>query len=150
MKILKQSIFSKAGFSLMELVITVTIIIILSAISGPIYKSFSSKAHLAEAYALLGTIRSAQEAYFNDRNYYLYQGCSSSGAWNVPTCNEEVLGIDARTNKYYTCFYVGYSDGYTHGILQGAGYYNRGFYAIALGKQSVTMLYNRTLGVIIK
>ena len=142
MKILKKSIFSKAGFSLMELVITVTIIIILSAISGPIYKSFSSKAHLAEAYALLGTLRSAQENYFNDKNTYLFGNNCSSGSWLIPTCNDEILGVDARPNKYYTAFLGGI---YNKDIPFSP--YNRGFICVAKGKTDITLVYNRTSGV---
>ncbi|MBQ3835042.1 MAG: prepilin-type N-terminal cleavage/methylation domain-containing protein, partial [Elusimicrobia bacterium] len=77
------------GFSLVELIITIMIIIILSLISGPIYKSYALKAKEAEGYALLGAIRSAQDNYYRTyRTFY-----HTYGAY---TCNNEVLGIDAR------------------------------------------------------
>ena len=61
---------------------------------------------MAEGYALLGTILSAQKAYFSEYgNFLLVQHSCAGNAWQ--TCNETVLGIDARGNKYFTKFWVG-------------------------------------------
>ncbi|MBQ3834173.1 MAG: hypothetical protein II816_01470 [Elusimicrobia bacterium] len=84
------------GFSLVELVVTIMIIITLSLISGPIYKSYSLKAKQAEGYALLGTIRAAEDNYYREWREFFKGG--------TETCNDVVLGIDARHNKYYTKF----------------------------------------------
>ncbi|MBQ3835041.1 MAG: prepilin-type N-terminal cleavage/methylation domain-containing protein [Elusimicrobia bacterium] len=140
-----KKIKKRKGFSLIEVIITITIIAVLSMISGPIYKSYSDKATMAEGYALLGTIRSAQEAYFNDTGYFLH-GSYSSGKGGA-TCNEEVLGIDARHNKYYTSFNVAidkspwFNNNTTHhGCISG-------FYATVDGPVVLKMLYLTTSGV---
>ncbi len=47
---------SNVGFTLVELVIVIAIVIILSVISVPIYRGYVDKAKYAEGYALLGNI----------------------------------------------------------------------------------------------
>ena len=93
------------GFTLVELVITIAIVIILSMVSIPIYKSYTYKAKMSEGYALLGVIFSAQKAYFSEYGRFLHSK-QSSGGNNRWTCNETVLGIDARGNKYFSYFNV--------------------------------------------
>jgi prepilin-type N-terminal cleavage/methylation domain-containing protein len=134
-----------SGFSLIEVIITITIIAILSIISGPIYRSYSDKATMAEGYALLGTIRAAQEAYREDTGTFLHGDNSSSKKWLVETCNDEVLGIDARHNKYYTSFRCG-SNWSAGGIVYTGDCVNK-FVAIAVGPTNLTMAYNTTSGV---
>lgn len=92
----------KKGFTLIELVITIFVIVILSTISVPIYENYVTKAQLSEGYVLLAAIRDAQFRYYNEWGNFLLSRDSSSDL----TANEEVLGIDARTNKYFTCFCV--------------------------------------------
>ena len=88
------------GFTLVELVITIAIVIILSVISVPIYRGYIDKAKLSEAYALLGTLLSASKAYYSEYgNFPLYHG-----AGNGWTSSDPVLGVDARSNKYFTFF----------------------------------------------
>ena len=90
----------KKGFTLVELVITIAIVIILSVISVPIYRGYVDKAKMSEGYSLLGLILSAQKSYYSEYgNFYV-----SSGS-NMWTNNDTVLGIDARSNKYFTRFY---------------------------------------------
>ncbi len=97
---------NKKGFTLVELVITIAIVIILSVISVPIYRGYTDKAKMAEGYALLGLICSAQKNYYSEYGLFLVDTSSSAGS-NLYTCNDEVLGIDARSNKYYTYFTTG-------------------------------------------
>ncbi|MBQ3834293.1 MAG: hypothetical protein II816_02085, partial [Elusimicrobia bacterium] len=85
----------------------ITMIVVLAAVSVPIYKSYLSEVKLAEGYALLGAIKDAQENYYNEYGNFLYYA-QSGGAW---TSYEPVLGINARANKYFTSFCVCYSDG---------------------------------------
>ena len=89
----------RAAFTLVELVITIAIVIILSVISVPIYQGYTKKAKMAEGYALLGTILSAQKAYYSEYGNFLRasEGCG----W---TSFDTIFGIDARGNKYFTCF----------------------------------------------
>ncbi len=92
------------GFTLVELVITIAIVIILSVVSVPIYRGYVDKAKWSEAYSLMGTCLSAQKSYYSEYGNFL-RTQESSG--NYYTCNEVVLGIDARGNKYFTWFEVG-------------------------------------------
>ncbi len=90
------------GFTLVELVITIAIVIILSVISVPIYRGYVDKTKLTEAYALLGTLLSAQKNYYSEYGNFL--SASDNGATSGITCNDPVLGVDARGNKYFTLF----------------------------------------------
>ncbi len=94
----------KNGFTLVELVITIAIVIILSVISVPIYRGYVDKSKMAEGYALLGTILSAQKAYFSEYGNFL-DDHQSSGGTGTYTNNDTVLGIDARGNKYFSWFW---------------------------------------------
>ena len=137
----------KSGFSLIEVVVTVTIIVILSIISGPIYRSYSDKATMSEGYALLGTIRSAQEAYYNDTGWFMMDGYVNPGGFSGnPLRVAEVFGIDARHNRYYTAFLVGtnYNDGTTNRTYSN---YTVGFCAQAFGPNTLSMVYSLTTGV---
>lgn len=93
-----------SGFTLVELVIVIAIVIILSVVSVPIYRSYTKQAKMSEGYALLGTIFSSQKAYYSQYGNFLDDTKSSMHGANW-TCNEEVLGIDARGNKYFTSFF---------------------------------------------
>ena len=96
------------GFTLVELVITIAIVIILSVVSVPIYRGYVNKAKMAEGYALLGTLLSAQKAYFSEYGNFFDDGSGTPKAdTSYYTCNEPILGIDARGNKYFTWFNVG-------------------------------------------
>ncbi len=94
------------GFTLVELVITIAIVIILSVISVPIYRGYIDKAKWAEGYALAGTILSAQKSYYSEYgNFYCIP---DSNTWsNFLTSYVSDLGIDARGNKYFTYFIPG-------------------------------------------
>ena len=85
------------GFTLVELVIVIAIVIVLSVVSVPIYRSYTTKAKMAEGYALLGVIMSAQKAYFSEYGNFYYAGRDFTGV-------STVLGIDATANKYFTLF----------------------------------------------
>ena len=126
----KSQIKKRKGFTLVELVITIVIVIVLSMIAGPIYKGYGYKAKQAEGYALLGTIRSAQEAYFNEYGYF-FQTKNTYTSYNV------VLDIDARMNLYYTWFSVNIADK-SYG-------YEEGFLAVVQGENQkpLTMVYNK-------
>ncbi len=87
------------GFTLVELVIVIAIVIILSVISVPIYRGYVDKSKMAEGYALLGTTLSAQKAYYSEHGYF-YQHL------NITSYMPEI-NIDVRGNKYFTCFDTG-------------------------------------------
>lgn len=89
----------KKGFTLVELVITIAIIVVLSTISIPIYKDYIHDSKLSEAYLLLANIRDAQCQYYN--NY----GCFFKST--ATTSKDEVLDVNAGRNKYYKSFIPG-------------------------------------------
>ena len=98
MNILKRS----RGFTLVELVITIAIVIILSVISVPIYRGYVDKAKMAEGYALLGVILSAQKAYYSEHGHFYYSPNNTDWDWSSYYPD---LGVDARGNKYFTLFH---------------------------------------------
>ena len=93
------------GFTLIELVITITIVVILSMISVPLYKDYMYDSKRSEGYVLLSTIRDAQLQYFAEyENFLCYDHASGGTSY---TCFDEVLGVNARLNKYFTYMSVG-------------------------------------------
>lgn len=94
------------GFTLVELIITLMVIIVLMSVSVPFYKSYTENFKIAEGYALLATIRSAQEQYYSEYGTFLQDYNSSAGGYNVFTSKETVLDINALTNKYFRSFSV--------------------------------------------
>lgn len=116
------------GFTLVELVITISIIVILSLVSGPIYKGYMKSSRFAEGYTVLAAIRDSQIAYFAE-----YRSFFSTGVWSS---NNVVLGIDVRSNKYFTLFTINKDS------------QNIYFTAAATSPfGSVNLSYNRTSGV---
>lgn len=127
------------GFSLTEIIITILIIAVLSAISGPIYNSYSTKSKISEGYLLLGTIKDAQMKWYASNGQFLSQNQCGTG-WNDFVSVNNILGIDARANKYYTLFNVGNTTGAVHKYM---------FKAFVKGNGPiVAMYYNVTIGTI--
>ena len=91
MNILKRS----RGFTLVELVITIAIVIILSVISVPIYRGYVDKAKMSEGYALLGQILSAQKNYYSEYGNFLKISDTSSKTYSN---YEAVLNIFWQTD----------------------------------------------------
>jgi prepilin-type N-terminal cleavage/methylation domain-containing protein len=60
----------KQGFTLIELIITMVLIGILVAIGVPIMSGFNEKAMKTEAITAIGTIRTAQRAYFDENDEF--------------------------------------------------------------------------------
>ena len=134
MKISK--IKKKKGFTLMELVTAIAIVVILTVISAPIYNSYALKGKQVEGYALIGTIRSAQDNYFNEYNNYLRASDSTAGSAKY-TNNDTLLGINAKVNSYYTWF----------NINDNNDNLSESYKCIVLGLSSITCIYNRTTGI---
>ena len=61
----------REGFSLVELMVVVAIIAILAAIAVPQYKKYQLKAKTSEARVNIGAIRSMEEAYSVENDYYV-------------------------------------------------------------------------------
>ncbi|MBQ3834826.1 MAG: prepilin-type N-terminal cleavage/methylation domain-containing protein [Elusimicrobia bacterium] len=97
------------GFTLMEVIITMIIVITLSLISWPIYRGRHREyTMLAEGYALLGAIKEAQINYYNEYGNFLCAtnsfGSSSGYACNDYTAADPVLGINVMNNRYFSWF----------------------------------------------
>ncbi len=67
----KEVFMNKKGFTLVELMITITIIGILAAIGIPQYSGAVAKARCAEVTVVFGQIASAQEMYRAESRQYL-------------------------------------------------------------------------------
>lgn len=82
--------FQSHGFTLLELMITVAIIGILSAIAIPAYNGYITTAKMTEAHNNLAALRLAEEEYFLENNSYFTGtttnnvATNSSGYW-APT-----------------------------------------------------------------
>lgn len=97
-KIFKTKKEEKA-FTLIELLLTITILTILALISMPlVYKDYATNAKWAEAYTLLGTIKSAEMTYFSEYGIFYTTPKMSS--------DDPVLGINSNNNKYFKSFFT--------------------------------------------
>ncbi|MBQ3835228.1 MAG: prepilin-type N-terminal cleavage/methylation domain-containing protein [Elusimicrobia bacterium] len=98
------------GFTLVELIITMTIVVILSLVSWPIYRSYHLKevSMLGEGYALLGAIKDAQIHYYNEYGNFLTSRDSTGVAQHMNersfTSADPVLGINVMNNRYFSMF----------------------------------------------
>ncbi|MBQ3834362.1 MAG: prepilin-type N-terminal cleavage/methylation domain-containing protein [Elusimicrobia bacterium] len=88
------------AFTLVELVITISIIAILSTISTVIFRNYTLEAKKAEGYTLIAKIRDAQLSYCSEYGNFL--------SANADTSFQPVLNINSMTNKYFTKFNAGY------------------------------------------
>jgi type IV pilus assembly protein PilE len=91
------------GFTLLEVMITVVIIAILSAIAVPAYSDYVTRARLAEAYATLGAQRVRMEQYYQDMRSYA--GACAAGTVAPPMTDTEFFD--------YGCDIAGDGQGYT-------------------------------------
>ncbi|MBQ3835161.1 MAG: prepilin-type N-terminal cleavage/methylation domain-containing protein, partial [Elusimicrobia bacterium] len=91
------------AFTLVELVIAVVIVGILSGIAGPIYKNYALEAKRTEGYALLERILNEERKYYAEYEEFYCQ------SYSVTTCMDNILGIDARGNKYFTKFMINHN-----------------------------------------
>ena len=132
------------GFTLVELVIVIAIVIILSVISVPIYRGYVDKSKMAEGYALLGAILSAQKAYYSEYGNFLRDVDIEAGTGDYTSYNP-LLGVDARGNKYFTWFAAGHRN-----VIFPKYYTSAGAKLpeelIAPGKSSLYLQYNITKG----
>src|SRR3954447_16153781 len=60
----------RKGFTLVELMIVVAIISVLAVVAGTAYRRYMDSARTTEAYAMLGEIRTKEEAYRAEQSQY--------------------------------------------------------------------------------
>lgn len=95
---MKKTISRQYGFTLIELMITITILAILVGLSVPAYERYTRSTNRAAAKSTLERIMSLQEAYFlNNKNYTndLTDLGFGSAAINVDNTGEEVAAASA-------------------------------------------------------
>ena len=132
---MKISKIKKEGFTLMELVTVIALIVILTVISAPIYNSYASKARQTEGYLVLATIRSAQDNYFNDNGFYRIADETNDGFTN------NLLGINTKGNDYYKLFNI---NDVNNGTVKDT---KVGFQAVVKSNNgNITLVFDRTTG----
>ena len=104
----------QAGFTLIEIFITIAIVAILSAMAIPQYQDYITRGQLPEAHAGLGAYRVQMEQYYQDNRNY---GAGACGA-TAPTYKYFVHGC-ALTNggQGYTATATGVAGGRTAGFV---------------------------------
>jgi prepilin-type N-terminal cleavage/methylation domain-containing protein len=114
------------GFTLIELMIVVTIIAVLATIAGTAYRRYMDAGRTAEAMAMLGEIRAKEEAYRAEFNTYAgwsagneseanslpavdTQGCYTGGTQEP--CNKSVAPAAGTTGAWATWIGLGINAG---------------------------------------
>lgn len=107
-----------AGFTLIELMITVAIIAILASVGYPSYADYLRRGQLPEAFAAMSDYRVKLEQYFQDyKNYGTTNGGACANGANAPAWSNFV----PANAKYFTYSCVVTATGYTLTATGSAG-----------------------------
>jgi type IV pilus assembly protein PilE len=109
-----------SGFTLIEVLITIAILSILTAIAIPAYQGYITTARQTEGWENLASLKLAQEEFFLENNSYFWGGnatalnTNSSGLWQAEPSQDGTFNFDYAV------------------VLSGGGYH-----ATATGKNKV-------------
>lgn len=95
---------NQKGFSLLELLITMSIIMILASIAVPAYKDYRKKAYDVRALSDLKNISTAEELYFIDNEKYF--ACQNSACTNLPSIKNISNGVTVTVTAKKDSFVV--------------------------------------------
>lgn len=102
--------YRHAGFTLIELMITVALIAILGGVGYPSYIDYVRRGQLPEAFAALSDYRVKMEQYFQDyKNYGTTNGGACANGTNAPAWGNFV----PANAKYFTYACLVTTNGYT-------------------------------------
>ena len=98
---------SRKGFTLVELLVVIIIVGVLASVAIPLMSGYVNRAKKTEAIAALGTIRSAERAYFAENGKYLAITTPATD-WGGTAGNALGIGKTDLDGKYYnnTCYTV--------------------------------------------
>jgi type IV pilus assembly protein PilE len=97
--------FSAAGFTLIELMIVVTVMAIIAAVAIPSYQQYNMRANRSAAQQLMLTIQNREEQYILDARAYSNILGSGSGGLNITGDGWTCAAAPATTgcsNNHYT------------------------------------------------
>ena len=95
---------SQKGFTLLELLITMCIIMILASIAVPSYKDYKKKAYDVRALTDLKNIATAQELYYIDNEKYL--ACKNSACTSLPSIKNISQGVSVTVTAKKDSFSI--------------------------------------------
>lgn len=123
---------SERGFTLIEMVVVVMIISILASISMPQYFRLVERARVVESFAMLGSVRSAQERYLAKEGTYATSN-AQTGRFDV-----NFQGNDPTYGMRYYFMVLGPGD--PAGCPEGSPFYNVAFVRVT-GNAGVASRY---------